>query len=41
MVGSGDQRLLDRVLGRVEVARTASERAEDLRRQGAEQVLDG
>jgi hypothetical protein len=41
VVRGRNERLLDRVLGRVEVARTASERAEDLRRQGAEQVLDG
>jgi hypothetical protein len=41
MVGRRDERFLDGVLGRVEVARAASEGAEDLRRQGAEQVLDG
>ena len=41
MVGRGDERLLHGVLRRVEVARAASERAEDLRRQGAKQVLDG
>ena len=40
MVGGGDQRLLDGVLGRVEVARAAGERAKDLRRQRAQQVLD-
>ena len=41
MVGRGDERFLDGVLGRVEVARAASDRAEDLRRQSAKQVLDG
>ena len=40
MVGGRDQRLLDRVLGRVEVTRAARERAKDLRRQRAQQVLD-
>jgi hypothetical protein len=40
MLGGGEQRLLDRVLGRVEVAGSASERAEDLRRQLAQQVLN-
>ena len=38
--GGSDQRLLHRVLGRVEVAPAAGERAEDLRRQFAQQVLD-
>src|SRR5262245_26571014 len=36
----GEQRLLDGVLGRVEVAVPAHEDAEDLRRQLAQQVLD-
>ena len=40
MVGGGDQRLLDGILRSVEVARAAGERAEDLRRQLAQQVLD-
>ena len=40
MIGRRDQRLLDGVLGRVEVARLASERADDLRRKVAQQVLD-
>ena len=39
-VGGGEQRLLDGVLGGVEVAVPARERAEDLRRQLAQQVLD-
>jgi hypothetical protein len=34
------QRFLDGVLGSVEVAKPANERAEDLRRQLAQQVLD-
>jgi hypothetical protein len=38
--GGGQQGLLDGVLGRVEIARTACERAEDLRRQFAQQVLE-
>jgi hypothetical protein len=37
--GGGDQRLLGGVLGGVEVAVAANHRAEDLRRQLAEQVL--
>ena len=41
VIGGGDERLLDGVLGRVEIARAVGERAEDLRREGAEQVLDG
>ena len=41
VVGGRDQRLLDGILGGVEVARAAGERAEDLRRQLAQQVLDG
>jgi hypothetical protein len=36
----GEQRLLDGVLGRVEIPVPARERAEDLRRQLAQQVLD-
>jgi hypothetical protein len=40
VVGGGDQRLLDGVLGGVEVARAAGERAKDLRRQIAQQVLE-
>ena len=36
----GEQRLLDRVLARVEPAVPADEHAEDLRRQFAQQVLD-
>ena len=39
-VAGGDQRLLHGVLGRIEVAVAAHERAEDLRRQLAQQVLD-
>ena len=38
--GGREQRLLDGVLGGVEVAVPANERAEDLRRQLAQQVLD-
>jgi hypothetical protein len=38
--GGREERLLDGVLGRVEVAGSASERAEDLRRQIAQQVLE-
>ena len=37
--GGGEQRLLDGVLGGVEVAVATHERAEDLRRQPAPQVL--
>jgi hypothetical protein len=40
MRGGREQRLLDGVLGRVEVAIPANERAKDLRRQLAQQVLD-
>ena len=40
VVGRGEQRLLDGVLGGVEVAGSAGERAEDLRRELAQQVLD-
>ena len=40
MHGGREQRLLDGVLGGVEVAVPAHERAEDLRRQLAQQVLD-
>ena len=40
MLGGGEQRLLDRVIGRVEVAGSACERTKDLRRQLAQQVLD-
>jgi hypothetical protein len=39
-LGRGDQRLLDCVLRAVEVAEAAGERAEDLRRKLAQQVLD-
>src|SRR6266545_7369276 len=38
--GGREKRLLDRVLGSVEVARPANEGAKDLRRQLAQQVLD-
>jgi hypothetical protein len=38
--GSGEQRFLDGVLRRVEVAGSSGERAEDLRRQLAQQVLE-
>jgi len=40
MIGGRQQRLLDGVLGSVEVAIPANERAKDLRRQLAQQVLD-
>ena len=40
VVGRRDQCLLDGVLGRVEITRSPGERAEDLRRQVAKQVLD-
>jgi hypothetical protein len=40
VLGRGQQPVLDGVLGRVEVAVPAGERAEDLRRQPAQQVLD-
>jgi hypothetical protein len=39
-LGRRDQRLLDGVLGGVEVAVPANESAEDLRRQLAQQILD-
>ena len=39
--GRGQQRLLDGVLARVELAVAADQRAEDLRRQLAQQVLGG
>ena len=38
--GGCEQRLLDRVLADVEVTLAANERAEDLRRQPAQEVLD-
>jgi hypothetical protein len=41
VVGRGDERLLDRVLGRVEVACPSGDDTEDLRCEIAEQVLDG
>lgn len=40
MFRGGEQRLLDGVLGRVEVAGSAGERAEDLRRKLAQQALN-
>ncbi|RAO53578.1 hypothetical protein ONO86_01495 [Micromonospora noduli] len=40
-VRGGDQRLLHRVLGRVEVPVATDQRAEDLRRQLAQQILGG
>ena len=40
VVGRRDERLLDGVVRRVEVARSPGERAEDPRRQVAQQVLD-
>jgi hypothetical protein len=40
MIGRGDERLLDRVLGRVEVACPSGDDAKDLRRKVAQQVLD-
>ena len=40
VVGGRDQRLLDGVLGRVEVGRAAGQGAENLRRERAQQVLD-
>jgi hypothetical protein len=39
MVGSRDERLLDRVLGGIEVARPTGQDGEDLRREVAQQVL--
>jgi hypothetical protein len=40
VVRCGEERLLDRVLRRIEVTGPARQRAEDLRRQLAQQVLD-
>ena len=40
MVRGREQRLLDGVLGRIEVTRSAGQRADDLRRKLAQQVLD-
>ena len=40
LLGRGQQRLLDGVLARVELAVASDERAEDLRRQTAQQALD-
>ena len=40
MVRGREEGLLDGVLGRVEVARSAGQRAKDLRRELAQQVLD-
>jgi len=40
VVDRGDERLLDRVLGRVEVACPSGDDAKDLRRKVAQQVLD-
>jgi hypothetical protein len=40
VLSGGEERLLDRVISGVEVARSARERGEDLRRQLAQQVLD-
>jgi hypothetical protein len=40
MIRRGDQRFLDGVLGFVEVTKSASQRAEDARRQVAQQVLE-
>ena len=40
VIGRGDERLLDRILGRVEVACPSGDDAEDLRREVAEQILD-
>jgi hypothetical protein len=39
VVSGGDQRLLDGILGRIEVARAPGQDGEDLRRQVAQQVL--
>jgi hypothetical protein len=41
VVRGGDERLLDGVLGRIEITTPPSDDAEDLRRKIAEQVLDG
>ena len=40
LVGRGQQPLLDGVLARVELSVASNERAEDLRRQAAQQALD-
>jgi hypothetical protein len=40
MVRGREQRFLDGVLGRIEVAGSARQRADDLRRELAQQVLD-
>jgi len=40
VIGRRDEGLLDGVIGRVEIARAPCQRAEDLRRQSAKQVLD-
>jgi hypothetical protein len=40
MVRGGQEGFLDRVLGRVDVGRSALQRAKDLRRELAQQVLD-
>jgi len=40
VLGGGDERLLNGILGRVEIAEPAGEHAEDLRRQLAQQALD-
>ena len=40
MIGRGDECLLNRVLGRVEVASPSGDDAKDLRRKIAQQVLD-
>ena len=40
VIGRGDERLLHRVLGGVEVACPSGDDAEDLRREVAQQVLD-
>jgi hypothetical protein len=40
MVRSGDKRFLDGVLGFVEITESSSQRAEDARRQIAQQVLE-
>jgi hypothetical protein len=39
VVGGRDQRLLDRVLGGIEIAPSSGQDGEDLRRQVAQQVL--
>jgi hypothetical protein len=40
VISRRDECLLDGVIGSVEIARAPRQRAEDLRRQGAKQVLD-